>query len=116
MILGSTVVATDLVENLEAHGALAGQDVGVVVPVDVHEAALGRDLEGVCPALTDVLAVDDHVGAVLLAVLHLHTGSVLLVWAHYRGHLHDGGHYGHHHRHGDVQLAAVVSQGLGGVP
>ena len=66
-------VATDLVEDLEAHGALARQNVGVVVPVDVHEAPLGRDLEGVCSALSDVLAVDDHVGAVLLAVLHLHT-------------------------------------------
>ena len=88
----------------------------MVVPVDVHEAALGRDLEGVCPALTDVLAVDDDVGAVLLAVLHLHTGSALRVWVHCRGHLHDGRHYGHHHRHRDVQLAAVVSQGLGVVP
>ena len=85
-----------LVEDLEAHGALARQDVGVVVAVDVLQPLLLADLESEQPALPDVGPVDDDVGSVLLTVLHLH----------------DGRHDGHHHGDGDVHLAAVVGHRL----
>ena len=84
----------DLFDDLEAHGALSGDDVRVVVAVDVGQPQVGGHAHGVLARLAQIAAVDDDAGAELAARLHLH----------------DGRHDRHHHRHRDAQLLAVVGQ------
>mmetsp|Transcript_10563 Transcript_10563/g.31882 ORF Transcript_10563/g.31882 Transcript_10563/m.31882 type:complete len:433 (+) Transcript_10563:76-1374(+) len=81
-----------LLEDLDGHGAGAGDDLGVVVAVDV---ALVRALalqEGL--GLADVGAVDDDLGAEAAAAAHLGERR----------------HGGHGHGHGDAQLRAVPGE------
>ncbi len=43
----------------------------MIVAIDVHEPVLLGQLESMVAGLSNVCSVDDHVGAVPLAVLHL---------------------------------------------
>ena len=83
-----------LVEDLETHGALAGDDVGGVEAVDIGVPAFGREGIGAGAGLDEILAVHHHIGAEALAGRDLDERSVI----------------GHHDRDRDAQELAMVGE------
>ncbi len=86
-----------LVQQFQAHRALAGDDQLVVVGVDEGQAALGGDLPGPLAGLADAVAVQDHLRPEGAGARHLHVRRVA----------------GHHDNRRDAQLPGVVSHRLG---
>ena len=81
-----------LFDDFQAHGALSGDDVRMIVAVDVRQSLRFGDAHGVLARLANVAAVDDDFGAKLTARLDFH----------------DGRNDRHHHRDRDTQLLAVI--------
>ncbi len=85
-----------VLEDLEAAGPVAEQDLGVVVRVDEHQAALLAQPLEVLQRLPDVLPAEHHLRAVAQA----------------RGHLGGDGALGHDDRHRHARLARRPRVGL----
>ncbi len=86
-----------LLDDLDAHRALARDDGGIIVAVDVGQAALLGDFVRVRFGFAEILAVHDHGRAELLAIAHFDQGRELRH--------HDGG--------GNAQEFSLIGEGLG---
>jgi hypothetical protein len=83
-----------LIEDFQPHRPLPGDDVRVVVAIDVSEVLPLDERHGVQPGLFDVVAFEQHGGAEVLAVRDLG----------------QRGNARHHDRDGNVQQPPVVSE------
>jgi hypothetical protein len=83
-----------LFDDFQAHGALSGDDMRMIVSVYVRQSLGFGDAHGVLARLANVAAVNDDFGAKLTARLDFH----------------DGRDDGHHHGDRDAQLLAVIRQ------
>jgi hypothetical protein len=94
-----TTMASDvgrLLEDLESHGALAGDHVDVVERMDEREALARGDFTGMRARLGQVRAVQDDLGAELAAV----------------GHLDQRRENGHHDGRGNAEELRVIGDSL----
>ena len=66
-----------VLQDLEADGALAGDDVGIVVGMHEHQVLLGRQLARVDRGGVDAVAVQDHARAEARGALDLGEGRPL---------------------------------------
>ena len=64
-----------VLEDFVRDGALAGGDGGIVEGMDVGQALLCGQLGGQLGGIVKGFAVEHHLGAVILGVVHLHQGS-----------------------------------------
>ena len=83
-----------LFEDFQSHRALAGDDGGIVVTVNVGEAAFGGQRAGVFHRFEEAAAVEHDVGAEAAAGVALDEGRKA----------------GHDHGDGDAEQAAVVGE------
>ena len=91
------VEIADLLEHFERHGALSGDDGGIVIGVDQDERMVARHGGGAFLAFAQRFAVEHHLGAIGLGRLHLHEGR--------RHRHHDGG--------GNAETPGMVGHRLG---
>jgi hypothetical protein len=77
------VKVRDLPNDLESHGALAGDDRRIVVAVDVGEAFLSRDLVGASLGFGKILSMQDDSRAQFLTIVDFDQGRELR--HHHRG-------------------------------
>ena len=83
-----------LLQDFQGHGALSGDDVGVVETVDIGEAFAGHEPVGMGARLRKVQAGHDHARPEPPAGAHLDQGRILR----------------HDHRHGHAEKPAMIGK------